>query len=62
MIKRTPQFIAFDLYVTVEAVGYHISKGSQHTNEAEELQSLLVDAYHAFAQDTPLPNTIQLCH
>ena len=28
VIKQTPQFIAFDLYVTVEAVGFHASASS----------------------------------
>ena len=30
VIKRTPQFIAFDLYVTVEAVGFHAGASLQH--------------------------------
>ena len=28
VIKRTPQFITFDLYVTVEAVGFHANASS----------------------------------
>ena len=37
VIKRTPQFIAFDLYVTVEAVRFNVSESSQHTSGAEVL-------------------------
>ena len=37
VIKRTPQFIVFDLYVTVEAVRFNVSESSQHTSGAEVL-------------------------
>nr|POE68742.1 hypothetical protein CFP56_17621 [Quercus suber] len=39
VIRRTPQFIAFDLYVTVEAIRFNVGEGLQHTSGAEVLQS-----------------------
>ena len=42
VIKRTPQFIASDLYVTVEAVGFNVNEGSQYTSGAAEAQSVPV--------------------
>ena len=43
VIKRTPQFIASDLYVTVEAVGFHASASSQHGSGVEKPHSLPLD-------------------
>ena len=43
VIKRTPQFIASDLYVIVEAIGFHASASSQHGSGVEEPHSLSPD-------------------
>ena len=61
VIKRTPQFIASDLYVTVEAVGFHGSASSQHANGVEEPHSLSVDVHPPFAYATPFPYNNQPC-
>ena len=55
VIKRTPQFIASDLYVTVEAVGFHASASSQHGSGVEEPHSLPLDVQPSFADAMPLP-------
>ena len=55
VIKRTPQFIASDLYVTVEAVGFHASASSPHGSGVEEPHSLPLDAQPSFADAMPLP-------
>nr|POE82518.1 hypothetical protein CFP56_72257 [Quercus suber] len=61
VIKRTPQFIASDLYVTVEAVGIHTGVSSQHSNRVEEPHSSLLDMHPSFADTTPLPYNTQPC-
>ena len=61
MIKRTPQFIASNLYVTVEAVGFHAGASSQHGSGVEEPHSLPLDVYPSFADATPLPYNTQPC-
>ncbi|XP_030922939.1 uncharacterized protein LOC115949803 [Quercus lobata] len=61
VIKRTPQFIASDLYVTVEAVGFHGSASSQHASGVEEPHSLSVDVHPPFAYATPFPYNNQPC-
>ena len=43
VIKRSPQFIASDLYVTVEAVGFHAGASSQHGSGVEGPHSLPLD-------------------
>ena len=55
VIKRTPQFIVFDLYVTVEAVRFHASASSQHGSGVEEPHSLPLDVQPSFAYAMPLP-------
>ena len=45
VIKRTPQFIASDLYVTIEAIGFHASASSQHGSDVQP----------SFANAMPLP-------
>ena len=61
LIKRTPQFIAFDLYVTVEAVGFHAGASSQHGSGVEEPYSLPLDVQPSFADAMPLPYNTQPC-
>ena len=55
VIKRTPQFIASDLYVTVEAVGFHASASLRHGSGVEEPHSLPLDVQPSFANAMPLP-------
>ena len=61
VIKRTPQFIAFDLYVIVEAVGFHACASSQYGSEVEEPHSSSLDVHPSFADATPLPYNTQPC-
>nr|POE66832.1 hypothetical protein CFP56_73495 [Quercus suber] len=58
VIKWTPQFIASDLYVTVEAVGFHAGASSQHGNRVEEPP---YNTHPSFVDTTPLPYNTQLC-
>ncbi|KAK9996918.1 hypothetical protein SO802_021604 [Lithocarpus litseifolius] len=62
VIKRTSQFIAFDLYVIVEAVKFNVGKGSQHTSRAEELHSVPVNVYPSFIQDILLSYNVWPCN
>ena len=55
VIKRTPQFIASNLYVTVEAVGFHAGASSQHGSGVEKPHSSQLDVHPSFANATPLP-------
>ena len=55
VIKQTPQFIASDLYVTIEAVGFHAGASSQHGSGVEEPHSLPLDVQPFFANAMPLP-------
>ena len=43
MIKWTPQFIASNLYVTVEAIGFHANASSQHSSGVEKPHQLPLD-------------------
>ena len=61
VIKQTPQFIASDLYVTVEAVGFHASASSQHGSGVEEPHSLPLHVYPSFANATSLSYNNQPC-
>ena len=61
MIKRSLQFIASDLYVTVEAVGFHAGASSQHGSGVEEPHSLPLDVQPSFADAMPLPYNTQSC-
>ena len=61
VIKQTPQFIAFDLYVTVEAVGFHASASSQHGSGVEEPHSSSLDVHPSFANAMPFPYNNQPC-
>ena len=62
VIKRTPQFIVFDLYVTIETVGFHASASSQHTSTVEEPYSSLLDVYPSVVDATPFPYNTQPCN
>ena len=55
LIKRTPQFIASDLYVIVEAIGFHANASSQHGSGVEEPHSLPLDVKPSFVDAMPLP-------
>ena len=61
VIKRIPQFIASDLYVTIEAVGFHVGASSQHGSGVEKPYSLPLDVQPSFADAMPLPYKTQLC-
>ena len=61
VIKRTPQFIASDLYVTVEAVRFHAGASSQHGSGVEEPHLLSLDMQPSFADAMPLPYNTQPC-
>lgn len=58
VIKRTPQFIAFDLYVIVEAVRFHAGVSSQHGSGVEEPHLSPLDVHPSIAKATPLPYNI----
>ena len=55
VIKWTPQFIASNLYVTVEAIGFHANASSQHGSGVEKPHSLPLDVQPSFANAMPLP-------
>ena len=59
VIKRTPQFIAFDLYVIVEAIGFHANASLQHGSGVEEPHSLPLDVQPSFFDAMPLPYNTQ---
>ena len=61
VIQRNPQFIASDLYVTVEAVRFHAGASSQHGSRVEEFNPRPLDVQPSFADATPLPYNTQLC-
>ena len=61
VIKWTPQFIAFDLYVTVEVVGSYVGASSQHASGVEEPHSSSIDVYPFIADAMPLPYNTQPC-
>nr|POF20178.1 hypothetical protein CFP56_56865 [Quercus suber] len=61
VIKQTPQFIASDLYVTVEVVGFHVSASSQHGNGVKAPHSSLLDVQPFFTDAMPLPYNKQPC-
>nr|POE95152.1 hypothetical protein CFP56_25270 [Quercus suber] len=61
VIKRTPQFIASDLYVTIEAIGFHDGGNSQHASGVEEPRSGYLHVQPSFADAMPLPYNIEPC-
>ena len=61
VIKWTLPFIASDLYVTIEAVGFHASASSQHGSRVEEPYSLPLDVQPSFVDAMPLPYNTQPC-
>ena len=61
VIKWTPQFIAFDLYVTVKSIGFYAGASLQHGNGVEEPHSLPLDMQPSFADAMPLPYNTQPC-
>ncbi|XP_023916275.1 uncharacterized protein LOC112027857 [Quercus suber] len=61
VIKWTPQFIASDLYVIIEAVGFYAGASLQHDSGVEALHSSPLDVQPYFADATPLPYNNQPC-
>nr|POF24514.1 hypothetical protein CFP56_55785 [Quercus suber] len=61
VIKRTPQFIASDLYVTIKAIGFHDGASSQHASGVEEPRSGYLHVQPSFADAMPLPYNTQPC-
>nr|POE57307.1 hypothetical protein CFP56_35165 [Quercus suber] len=61
VIKRTPQFIASDLYVTIETIGFHASVSSQHGSGVEAPHLWPLGVQPSFADATPLPYNNQPC-
>ena len=62
VINQTPQFIASNLYVTVEVVGFHAGASSQHASGVEEPHSSPLDVYPSIVDATPLPYNTQPCN
>nr|POE44828.1 hypothetical protein CFP56_75179 [Quercus suber] len=61
VIKRTPQFTASDLYVTIEAIGFHDGANSQHASGVEEPRSGYLHVQPSFADVMPLPYNTEPC-
>nr|POE44678.1 hypothetical protein CFP56_77752 [Quercus suber] len=61
VIKRTPQFIASDLYVTIEPIGFHDGGNSQHASGVEEPRSGYLHVQPSFADAMPLPYNTEPC-
>nr|POF09554.1 hypothetical protein CFP56_78187 [Quercus suber] len=61
VIKRTLQFIASDLYVTIEAIGFHDGANSQHASGVEEPRSGYLHVQPSFADAMPLPYNTEPC-
>nr|POF02057.1 b3 domain-containing transcription factor vrn1 [Quercus suber] len=61
VIKWTPQFIASDLYVTIEAIGFHDGGNSQHASAVEEPRLGYLHVQPSFADAMPLPYNTEPC-
>jgi len=55
VIKRAPQFIASDLYVTVDAIGFNVDGGSQESVP-------VTNVYPSVTVETSLPYNIRPCN
>nr|POE67513.1 hypothetical protein CFP56_36679 [Quercus suber] len=59
VIKRAPQFLGSDLYVTVDIVGCNVDGGSQYASRAGEQESVSVTiVYPSVTADTSLPYNV----
>nr|POE44859.1 signal recognition particle receptor subunit alpha like [Quercus suber] len=61
VIKRTPQFIASDLYVTIDAIGFHDGANSQHASGVEEPRPGYLHMQPSFADAMSLPYNTEPC-
>ena len=63
VIKRAPQFIGFDLYVTVDTVGFNVDGGLQYASRAGKQESVLVTiVYPSVTTETSLPYNVGPCN
>ena len=63
MIKRTPQFIAANLYVTIDAIGFNVNGGSQYASWIRELVSVSVtNVYPSVTAEISLPHNVRPCN
>nr|POE45755.1 hypothetical protein CFP56_47336 [Quercus suber] len=59
VIKRTPQFIGYDLYVTVDTVGFNVDGGSQYVSRAGQQELIPVTiVYPSVTALTSLPYNV----
>ena len=59
VINLAPQFIAFDLYVTVGSVGFNVDGGSQYASGAGEAKSApITNVYPSVTAETSLPYNV----
>ena len=63
VIKRALQFIASNLYVTVDAVGFNVDGSSQYASGIGEQESVLVtNIYPLVTAEMSLPYNVQPCN
>nr|POE70073.1 hypothetical protein CFP56_60979 [Quercus suber] len=60
VIKRAPQFIGSDLYVTIDTVGFNVDGGSQYASNAGQQESVPVTTVYptVATADTSLPYNV----
>nr|POF11065.1 hypothetical protein CFP56_76579 [Quercus suber] len=60
VIKRAPQFIGSDLYVTIDTVGFNVDGGSQYASNAGQQESVPVTIVYltVVTADTSLPYNV----
>nr|POE78930.1 hypothetical protein CFP56_46098 [Quercus suber] len=59
VIKRAPQFIGSDLYVTIDTVGFNVDGGSQYASNAGQQESVPVTImYPTVTAETSLPYNV----
>nr|POE45753.1 hypothetical protein CFP56_47334 [Quercus suber] len=59
VIKQTPQFIGYDLYVTVDTVGFNVDGGSQYASRARQQESVPVTiVYPSVTAEMSLPYNV----
>ena len=63
VIKQAPQFIASDLYVTVDTVGFNVDRGSQYASGGGKQESIPVtNMYPSVTIETSLPYNVRPCN
>ena len=63
VIKRALQFIASNLYVTVDAVGFNVEGSSQYASGVGEQESVpITNMYPLVTAEMPLPYNVQPCN